>query len=118
MSISYAILYTIMVLIYISDIFLTFQHRLKGVCGFSSTNSGRILAADNAYFKAKDFDTILSAPKEELQQLLIGLYGEHLLSATLYEIEKALRNPNTIKGFDKNGAPMYIISEQRLKNFF
>ena len=35
------------------------------------------LRPDNAYFKAKGFDAILSAPKEELHQLLIGLYGEH-----------------------------------------
>ena len=76
------------------------------------------LRPDNAYFKAKDFDVILSAPKEELHQLLLGLYGEHLLPATMYEIEKTLRNPNTIKGFDKNGAPIYISSKQRVKTVF
>jgi hypothetical protein len=53
------------------------------------------LRQDNAYFKAKGFDAILSALKEELHQLLIGLYGEHLLPATMYEIEKTFRNPNT-----------------------
>ena len=73
------------------------------------------LRPDNAYFKAQGFDAILSAPKEELQQFLIGLYGEHLLPATIYEIEKTLRNPNTIRGLEKNGAPIYIISKQRLK---
>jgi hypothetical protein len=36
----------------------------------------------------------------------------------MYEIEKALRNPNTIKGFDKNGSPIYIISKQRLTTVF
>jgi hypothetical protein len=36
----------------------------------------------------------------------------------MYEIEKTLRNPNTIRGFDKNGAPIYIISKQRLKTVF
>jgi hypothetical protein len=76
------------------------------------------LLPDNAYFKAEGFDAILSAPKEELHQLLIGLYGEHLLPATMYEIKKTLRNPNTIRGFDKNGAQIYIISKQRLKTFF
>ena len=76
------------------------------------------LRPNNAYFKAADFDVILSAPKEELHQLLIGLYGEHLLPATMYEIEKALRNPDTVKGHDKNGSPIYIISKQRLKNVF
>jgi hypothetical protein len=64
------------------------------------------LRPDNAYFKDQYCDAILSAPKEELHQLLIGLYGEHLLPAKMYEIEKALRNPNTIRGFDKNGAPI------------
>ncbi len=78
------------------------------------------LRPDDACFKAKGFDAILSAPKdsEELHQLLIGLYGEHRLPATMYEIEKTLRNPNTIRGFDKNGAPIYIISKQRLKTVF
>ena len=73
---------------------------------------------ENAYFKAKDFAVILSAPKEELHQRLLGLYGEHLLPATMYEIEKTLRNPNTIRGVDKNGAPIYIISKQRVKTVF
>jgi hypothetical protein len=76
------------------------------------------LRQDNAYFKAQGFDAILSAPKEELHQLLIGLYGRNLLPATMYEIEKTLRNPNTIRDFDKNGAPIYIISKQRLKTVF
>jgi hypothetical protein len=76
------------------------------------------LRLDNAYFKAQGFNAILSALKEELHQLLIGLYGEHLLPATMYEIKKTLYNPNTIRGFGKNGAPIYIISKQRLKTFF
>ena len=49
---------------------------------------------------------------------MLGLYGEHLLPATMYEIEKTLRNPNTIRGVDKNGAPIYIISKQRVKTVF
>ncbi len=36
----------------------------------------------------------------------------------MYEIEKTLCKPNTIKGFGKNGAPIYIISKQRLKTGF
>ena len=59
------------------------------------------LRPDNAYFKATDFDAILSALKEELHQLLLGQYGEHLLPATMYETEKVLRNPDTVKGYDK-----------------
>jgi hypothetical protein len=46
------------------------------------------------------------------------VYGEHVLPATMYEIKKTLRNPSTIKGFDKNGAPIYINSKQRLKTIF
>ena len=46
------------------------------------------LRPENAYFKAQDFDVILSAPKEELRQFFIGLYGDHLLPATLYEIDR------------------------------
>jgi hypothetical protein len=33
------------------------------------------LHPENAYFNALEFDAILSAPKEELHQLRIGLYG-------------------------------------------
>ncbi len=76
------------------------------------------LRPDNAYFKAQGFDAILSAPKEELHQLLIGLYGKYLLPATMNAIGKTLRNPNTIRGFDKNGAQIHIILKQRLKTVF
>jgi hypothetical protein len=70
---------------------------------------------ENAYFKAHDFDFILSAPKEELHQFFIGLYGSHLLPATMHEIEKLLRDPDTIKGFNKDKQPQYIISKKMLK---
>jgi hypothetical protein len=75
------------------------------------------LRPENAYFKAQDFEVILSAPKEELHQVLIGLYGDHLLPATMpvYEIEKVLQGPDSIQGFDKNNAPVYVISKKRLK---
>jgi hypothetical protein len=73
---------------------------------------------DNAYFKAVDFDPILSAPKEELHQSFLGLDGEHLLPATMYQIEQTLRGPDTVKGFDKNGAPQYIVSKARVKKVF
>ena len=72
------------------------------------------LRPENAYFKAEEFEFVLSALKEELHQFLIGLYGDHLLpqAATMYEIEKALRGPATIRGY---GAAMYIISKKMLK---
>ncbi len=75
------------------------------------------LRPENAYFKAKEFEFVLSAPKEELHQFLFGLYGNHLLPATMYEIEKALRVPETIRGYDKNGAAMYTISESKKNRF-
>ncbi len=73
------------------------------------------LRPENAYFKAEEFEIVLSAPKEELHQFLIGLYGDHLLPATMYEIEKALQGQETIRGYDWNGAAMHIISKKMLK---
>jgi hypothetical protein len=69
----------------------------------------------NAYFKAKQLELFLCASKEELHQFFIGLYGDHLLPATMHEIQKVLRGPDTIKGFMKNKAPIYIISQKRLR---
>jgi hypothetical protein len=50
-----------------------------------------------------------------LHQFFIGLYGDHLLPATMHEIEKLLRGPDTIKGFNKDKKTQYIISKNRLK---
>jgi hypothetical protein len=132
--ISYTILCTISYMIYtisykynvdiVSDIVYDIDIHVKYFSDFSTQVEKLVqilkhkLRQDNAYFKAQSFNPIISAPKEELHQLLIGLYGELLLPATMYEIEKALRNPNTIKGSDKNGSPIYIISKQRLKTVF
>ncbi len=51
------------------------------------------------------FDHIASAPKEELHQFLIGLYGEHILpvTGTLHEYERLLRNDMYSMGVDANG---------------
>ena len=70
---------------------------------------------ENSFFNAHNFDAILSAPKEELHQFFIGLYGDHLLPATKHEIKKVLRGPDTIKGFDKNKESQYIISKKMLR---
>ncbi len=48
------------------------------------------LRPEIAYFKAEEFEFVLSAPKEELHKFLIGLYRDYFLPATMYEIEKAL----------------------------
>ncbi len=60
------------------------------------------LRPEKAFFKAEKLEFILSALKEELHQFLIGMYGDHLLPATMYEIKKALWGPETIRGYDKN----------------
>jgi hypothetical protein len=73
------------------------------------------LRPNRAYFKAVDFDPIIFASQEELHQRLIGLYGEHLLPVTMYEIEKTLHNPDTISCYDNKGD---IISKARLKNMY
>jgi hypothetical protein len=72
------------------------------------------LRPEYAYFKAHDFESILSATKEELHQFLIGLYSDHLLPATMHEIDKLLRGPDTIKGYIKKKEPQYIISKNML----
>jgi hypothetical protein len=61
------------------------------------------LTPETAYFKAIFFYHIASAPKEELHQFLIGLYGEHILPATLHKYERLLRNDMYSMGVDANG---------------
>jgi hypothetical protein len=58
------------------------------------------LRPENAFFKALDFFLHL---KEELHQLLISIYSENLLPATMDEIELTLRCPDTLKGDETNG---------------
>ena len=76
------------------------------------------LIPENAYFKAKGFDHISCAPKEELHQFLIGLYGEHILPATLHEYERLLRNPIYSTGNDKDGNPKYLISKKMMADIW
>jgi hypothetical protein len=64
---------------------------------------------ENAYFKAHEFEAILSAPKKELHLVLIGLYGDHLLHAAMRDIEKVMRGPDSTKAFYKNKEPMYPV---------
>ena len=72
------------------------------------------LTTENAYFKAKDFDHIACAPKEELHQFLIGLYGEHILPATLHEYERLLQSDLYSTGVDKDGNKKYVISKKMI----
>ena len=76
------------------------------------------LTPENAYFKAKNFDHIASAPKEELHQFLIGLYGEHILPATLHEFERLLRNDMYSMGVDANGNQKYLITKSMMANIW
>ena len=39
----------------------------------------------NAMLDIEHCDTLQAAPKEELHQMLIGFYGEHVVPATFYE---------------------------------
>jgi len=45
----------------------------------------------NAFLKAKDLNLPASCPREELQQFLLGLYGEHVIPASLYAYTQVLR---------------------------
>ena len=69
------------------------------------------LTPENAYFKAQNFDHVACAPKEELHQFLIGLYGEHMLPATMHEYERTLRDDKYSTGVDCNGNQKYIITK-------
>ena len=51
------------------------------------------LRPDNAFLKAKDLNLPAACPREELHQFLIGLYGEHVLPASLYAYTQVLRAP-------------------------
>jgi hypothetical protein len=74
------------------------------------------LRPENADFKALDFDAILSVSTEELHQVLIGLYGDYLLPATMHDLEKVLRGPDTIKALNKNKEQTYIVSKKMLRD--
>ena len=49
------------------------------------------LRPDNAFLKAKDMNLPAALSREELHQFLLGLYGEHILPATLYAYTQVLR---------------------------
>jgi len=65
----------------------------------------------NALFSAYMFDFIASCPREELHQFLIGLYGEHIIPSTFYELKKVLRAPELNLGESK-----YLITDEMLAN--
>jgi hypothetical protein len=105
----YDVVYDIVCLILIFTQVLEEQRRLK-----------HKLTPENAHFKAKNFDHIACqcAPKEELHQFLIGLYGEHILPATLHEYERLLRNDMYSMDVDANGNQKYLIPKRMMANIW
>ncbi len=115
MSISYAILYTTS--IYISDILLTFhpqveklvrslKHKLQPECIFQSWR-----------LRCNSFCSQL-VPRRSSASFWLVFTASIVCLLQCMRSTKTLRNPNTIKGIDKNGAPIYIISKQRLNTVF
>ena len=53
------------------------------------------LRPDNTFLKAKDLDLPAACPREELLQfqVLIGLYGEYIIPASLHSYTEVLRAP-------------------------
>jgi hypothetical protein len=47
----------------------------------------------NAILRAKDMDLPAALSREEIHQFILGLYGEHILPATLHTYTQALRDP-------------------------
>jgi hypothetical protein len=68
----------------------------------------------NAFFKAQNFDVFMACPKEDLHQFFIGLYGDHIIPATLYEITQVFRKPELIIGRSCKGNPRYTITNKMM----
>ena len=64
------------------------------------------LRPDNAFLKAKDMNLPAALSREELHQFLLGLYGEHILPATLYAYTQVLRAP-ALRVPAKRGAALH-----------
>ena len=72
------------------------------------------LRIPNAYYGARDFDFLQSAPREELHQFLIGVYGDYVIPSTLYEIEQVLRRPDLVLSKPGAKVPRYLVSNEML----
>jgi len=68
----------------------------------------------NAFHNALNFDFVMSAPKEDLHQLFIGLYGEHIIPATFYRYTEVLRRDDLVLGTTKKGKPQHLVSKKML----
>jgi len=56
----------------------------------------------------------MSAPKEDLHQLFIGLYGEHIIPASFYRYTQVLRRDDLVLGTTNKGNPRYLVSSKML----
>ena len=56
----------------------------------------------------------MACPREELHQFLIGLYGDYIIPATVFEIERVLRDPALITSRPGAAVTTYVISNDRL----
>lgn len=72
------------------------------------------LRPENAYFKAKGLELYSAVPREELHQFLIGLYGDYVIPATVYEYERVLRDPALITSNPGTSVTTYVISNDML----
>ena len=69
----------------------------------------------SSVLKLKHCDSLQHAPKEELHQMLIGFYGEHVIPSTFYEIKETLRRPDLVLSRTKEGAvSRYAVSDAML----
>ena len=50
-----------------------------------------------------NFDYIMSAPKEYLHQLCIGLYGKHIITYSFYQYTQVLCQPHLVIGETGDG---------------
>ena len=69
---------------------------------------------ENAFHECVDFDFIMSCPKEDLNQLFIRLYGEHIIPASFYQYPQVLRRPDLVIGETGNGIPKYLVTNKML----
>jgi len=53
-----------------------------------------------------------------MHQATIGLFGHHIVPATIHRIKTTLRNESYTKGFTRDGKPRYLISEAMLDAVF
>ena len=69
------------------------------------------LCPENAFFKANNFDIFKSVPGEILHQFLIGLFGEHIIPAAMYEYTMTLRREDLVT-VSQQGNKQFVITNK------